>query len=228
MIRLTERDVRLLRDLSLSHVLSRDQAIALGYFGSVTRANARLRGLREIGLVRAIGTPFFSQSLYAVLPRASDVVGDRLADLTAARTGSPRFLQHALCVTNVRIAMLAKGATAWRFEQQIRRSFTYAGREWDLRPDGLALTPSGPVAVEADLGHVAPAKFREKLRAYEAFARSGECARRWGQESFTLLVVTSGRLRAARLSRLLPDQPGFAFACKPHDKLGVPFAGAWS
>lgn len=226
-MRLTERDVRLLRDLSLSHVLSRDQTISLGYFGSVTRANTRLRGLREMRLVRALDTPFFSQSLYAVLPKASEVVGERLAPLTAARTGSPRFLQHALCVTNARVALLAKGATSWRFEQQARAAFRYGGRDHEVRPDGLALVEGRPVAVEADLGHVAPAKFREKLRSYDAFALSGEC-RLWGDKSFTLLVVTTGKLRAARLSRLLPDNPGFAFACRPHDQLGIPFPGAWS
>lgn len=226
-MRLTERDVRLLRDLSLSHVLSRDQTIALGYFGSVTRANTRLRGLRSLGLVRALDTPFFAQSLYSVLPRASGVVGERLAALTAARTGSPRFLQHALAVTNCRIALLAKGAEGWRFEQQARSAFRCGVREHEVRPDGLALVGGRPVAVEADLGHVSPAKFLEKLRSYEAFALSGAC-RAWGDSSFTLLVVTTGRLRAARLSRLLPPDPGFAFACKPHDVLGIPFPGAWS
>lgn len=228
MTRLTERDVRLLRDLSLSHLLSRDQAIALGYFGSVTRANARLRALRELGLARAIDTPFFAQSLYAATPRAAEAVGERLSALTAARTGSPRFLQHALCVTNVRVAMRARGAAEWRFEQQLKRSFRFGGRDWEVRPDGMAVDGGRLVAVEADLGHVAPGKFREKLRAYEAFALSGECALRWGRESFTLLVVTTGPLRAARLARLLPDPRGFALVCKPHDHLGIPFAGSWS
>lgn len=228
MTRLTERDVRLLRDLVLSHVLSRDQAIALGYFGSVTRANARLRGLTGHGLARRIETPFFSQGLYAATPRAADVVGERLSALAASRTGSPRFLQHALCVTNVRAAMLARGAGEWRFEPQLRRAFRLGGRDWEVRPDGMAVEGGRLVAVEADLGHVAPAKFREKLRAYAAFVASGECARQWDQPSFTLLVVTTGKTRAARLARLLPDHLGFAYVCKPHDQLGVPFAGAWS
>lgn len=225
-MRVTERDVRLLRDLSLSHVLSRDQTISLGYFGSVTRANTRLRGLRRLGLLRAIDTPFFGQALHAVLPKAADYVGHRLAPLTAARTGSPRFLQHAICVTNVRIALLAKGASGWRFEQQLRTTFSYGGREFEARPDGMALVGNAPVAVEVDLGHVAPSKFLAKLKSYEAFATSREC-RRWGSESFSLLVVTTGKLRAARLSRLLVPA-GFSLRCEPHDKLGVPFPGAWS
>ncbi len=228
MIRLTERDVRLLRDLVLSHCLTRDQAIALGYFGSVTRANTRLRGLRDLGLTRVVDTPFFGQSIHVPTSKASDHVGERLAPLAASRKGSPRFLQHAICVTNLRIALLAKGATDWRFEQQCRHAFRHGGREHEIRPDGLALAGGGLVAVEADLGHVAPAKFREKLRAYEAFALSGECQSLWGQTSFTLLVATTGPLRAARLARLLPEPRGFRVSCRPHDRLGVPFPGAWS
>lgn len=225
---LTERDVRLLRDLSLSHVLSRDQVIELGYFGSVTRANTRLRELRGLGLLRQLDTPFFSQSLYAVTSRASEVVGERLYALTATRTGSPRFLQHALCVTNVRISLLKRGAEHWRFEQQVSTAFRFGGRGFEVRPDGLALTPGALVAVEADLGHVAPEKFRQKLKGYEAFVSSGECLSAWGLPTFSLLVVTTGPLRAKRLSRLLPSPCGFEFICKPSDRLGIPFAGAWS
>lgn len=225
-MRLTERDVRLLRDLSLSHVLSRDQILALGYFGSVTRANTRLRGLKGLGFVQAIDTPFFAQSLYSVAPKASEIVGERLSALTASRTGTPRFLQHALAVTNARIALIAKGGTGWKFEQQLRASFRFGGKEQEVRPDGMILKGGGPVALEVDLGHVAPAKFREKLRAYEAFALSGEC-RRWGAGSFSLLVVTTGKLRAARLSRLLVPS-GFALRCEPHDRLGIPYPRAWS
>lgn len=228
MIRLTDRDVRLLRDLTLSHLLSRDQAISLGYFGSVTRANTRLRGLRSLGLVRALETPFMGQLLYAATPKAAGLVGERVAPLAASRTGSPRFVRHALFVTNVRVALLRKGASAWRFEQQSRHEFSHGGKRWEARPDGLALTESGPVAVEADLGHVDPKKFKEKLRAYEAFALSGECARLWGRETFTLLTVTTGPLRAKRLGRLLPEPRGFRHVCRPHDQMGVPLPGAWS
>lgn len=228
MIRLTERDSRLLRDLVLSHLLSRDQVIELGYFGSVTRANTRLRGLRKLKLVKALDTPFMGQALYAAVPGAAEVVGERLAPLAASRSGSPRFVRHALFATNIRIALLRKGAASWRFEQQCRHSFRHGGREWQVRPDGLALAPTGPVAIEADLGNVDPAKFREKLRGYEALALSGECGHAWGRDTFSLLVVTTSPARASRLARLLPDPRGFSYACRPHDQLGVPLPGAWS
>lgn len=165
--------MRLLRDLTLSHVLSRDQVIELGYFGSVTRTNTRLRELRELGLVRTLDTPFFAQRLYAVSATASEVVGPRIAPLTATRTGSPRFLQHALSVTNTRIVLLGRGGERWLFEQQARTTFTFGGKDWDVRPDGIAVEKGTHLPVEVDLGHVAPAKFKEKLASYHAFVESG-------------------------------------------------------
>lgn len=169
-----------------------------------------------------------NQALYMAGKGASEVVGERLAPLAASRVGSPRFVRHALFATNIRIALMRKGATTWRFEQQCRNAFLHGGRDWEVRPDGLALSSTGPIAVEADLGNVDPAKFREKLRGYEAFAASGECARAWGQDTFSLLVVTPSPARAARLARLLPDPGGFGIVCRSHDQLGIPLPGAWS
>lgn len=227
-MRVTERDIRLVKDMALSHVLSRDQLIALGYFSSVTRANTRTRLLRNLGLITIINTPYFGQSLYTVGAKAKELVGDRIAPIIAARSPSPRFLQHALSLTNVRVALLSRGATAWRFEQQLRTTFRFAGRDYDVRPDGMAVTPKGLIAVEADLGHVAPAKFREKLRAYDAFVASGECQRCWHEETFRLLTVTTAKLRASRLSRLTPPRSAFEHLCQTYDQIGVTLAGGWS
>lgn len=70
---------------------------------------------------------------------------------------------------------------------------------------GLLRRQAGIVAVEVDMGHVAPAKFKEKLLALDAFVASGECERRWHRETFTLLVLTPGRARALSLARLKPQ-----------------------
>ena len=227
-MRITDRDMRLIRDMALSHVLSRDQIIALNYFGSVTRTNTRLRELRSEGFVRPIATPFFAQHLYCVGAQAHSVLSERISSLVAARTGSPRFLQHALCVTNVRIALLRRGATAWRFEQQAHSRFEWKGQTLEVRPDGLAIFGDRITAVEVDLGHVAPAKVREKFSALDKFIASGSCRAQWMVEACKLLVVTTGPLRARRLERLVPSDCRFDSAFVPHDQLGIPFAGAWS
>jgi len=228
-VQLTNRDLQVLKDMALSHVLSRDQILELGYFSTVTRVNTRLRELMGIGLVKRLETPFFSQSLYMASAAATDVIGERIAPLLASRSGSPRFLQHALCVTNARIRLLRKGASAWRFEQQLRATFGVAGKPMEVRPDGLALFPEmGLLAVEVDLGHVNPAKFTEKLRAYEAFNATGECERAWGESSFRLLTLTTGSLRAKHLARCLPTGLSLTHDVLTFDQFGVQAASNWS
>ncbi len=138
-MRITERDMRLIRDMALGHVLSRDQIIDLDYFGSVTRTNTRLRELRSEGFVRPIATPFPAQHLYCVGAEAHGVLSERISSLVAARTGSPRFLQHALCVTNVRIGT-GRGATQERW----RAKGVDGWRRWDLikQPYKMKCPPS--------------------------------------------------------------------------------------
>lgn len=227
-MRLTTRDIRLLKDLSLSHVLSRDQMVSLGYFGSVTRVNTRLRSLVTHGFVKRLDTPFFAQGLYMVGNAAHELVGNRISSIVASRTGSPRFLQHALCTTNLRIYLLRNGARSWRFEQQLRCSFRYQGCHVEVRPDGLAIYDDHLVPVEVDLGHVGLKKIKEKLCAYETFFASGECERQWKSPAFELLIVTSGALRASRISAIVPKSFSIQMTCIAYEKLGIPFAGAWS
>lgn len=227
-VRLTERDVKLVRDVALSHVLSRDQIIRLGYFGSITRANTRLRELKAAGYVRVLETPFFAQSLYVAGRYAPAVVGERIAQLVNGRAESPRFLQHALAVTNVRLYLLHKGATAWLFEVQGHCTFNLGTRSYEVRPDGIAVTSNGLVVVEVDLGHVTPSKFREKLLCFERFMTCGAVKQEWDVSDFRVLTVTSGKLRASRLANLVPRQPSFHFRCDTFEALGISCPGTWS
>jgi len=202
--------------MALSQLLSRDQILGLHYFGSVTRANTRLRSLIELGLVDRLETPFFNQSLYVSTRRAMEVVGEKISPLIGARVGSPRFVQHALTVTNTRIALMTKSGGDWRFEQQLWRKFD----RFETRPDGL-LIASQPTFVEVDMGHVSPAKFKAKLRAYEALARSEACQDLYGFSSFRLLTVTTGSLRARHLRHLTQSGCGFESRVQTFAELGV-------
>jgi hypothetical protein len=227
-VQVTDRDRQLLKDLALSHVLSRDQILALSYFETITRVNTRLRGLIGERLVRRLDTPFFTQSLYRIGPAAGEILGGRIGRIVAGRSDSPRFLQHALMLTNTRIALLGKGATGWRFEQQIRCTFECLGRSLEVRPDGLAIMAAGALAVEVDLGHVAPAKFAAKLAAFDAFIASGACQRLWQMPSFKVLTVTTSRQRAASLARLAPKGAHYELRCASFAELGISFIGGWS
>lgn len=227
-MRLTKRDRQLVRDIALSHAMARDQIIEFAYFSSVRRLNARLRLLVAHGFLKRLDTPFFSQGLYAAGPTAGLIVGEKIGLLLAKRQRSPRFLQHALAVSNIRIAICGNDAAVWRFEQQATTTFSFGGRSLTVKPDGLALSAVACTAVEADLGHVAPQKIREKLETYRAFALSGACRKAWKCERFTVLIITSGPLRARRLRRLCPKDGAFDFRCLAHEDFGVAWPGSWS
>ncbi|MHB8637443.1 MAG: replication-relaxation family protein [Fimbriimonadaceae bacterium] len=215
-------------DMIMSGVLSRDHILGIGYFGSVTRLNTRIRALRAEGFVRVLETPFYNQFLYSAGPKAGTIVGEHIASLLSSRSASPRFIQHCLCVTNARLRLMAMGMQSWRFEQQARSTFRYGGRDLEVRPDGVALFEKRIAFIEADLGHVAPAKFREKLTAYNAFVASGECRRVWGMESFRLLTLTTGPKRAESLRRLTPQGSAFEHRCVTFEEFEIPAPGGWS
>ena len=225
-MRLTRRDVRLVGDIALSHVMSRDQILALGYFGSVTRANTRLRALGELSLICRLEPPFFGQGLYVAGSSASEIVAGRIARLVGGRAPSPRFIQHALSVTNVRLAFGRKGPGEWRFEQQLWRKLD-GPNPMEVRPDGLFMATT-PIFVEADMGHVAPSKFKEKLSSYRILAHSGQCHSLYGFAQFRVLTVTTGNLRARHLRRLLPPDPGFDLMVQTFEEVGVAPISAWS
>lgn len=222
-MKLTARDHAVLRDLAYSHVLSRDHLLSLGYFSSVTRANTRLRALRAEGLVRTLDTPFFAQSLHAVGRKAAVLFPTELARLVQNRAPSPRFLRHALAVTDVRTALTKRSGAGWKFEQELWRKVD--GEE--VRPDGLVLSPV-PVFVEVDLGHVSSGKFASKLASYRTLAASTACQRLYGFPRFRLLVVTTGRSRADRLTRLFPPDAGFDLLVETFQSIGVSPLRPWS
>jgi hypothetical protein len=225
---LTERDRKLVFEIAMSHVLSRDQILALGMFGSVTRVNTRLRVLRELGLVRLLETPYFKGSLYVPGVNAPEVLSERVAQLIRSRQPSPRFLRHALCVTNIRLALSARGATDWRYEPMLRRTLTVAGRVLDVRPDGMAISPKGVLLVECDMGHVSSTKLAQKLHTYNEFLRGGHAKRCWGTNDFNLLTITTGSLRATTLRGCEPDDCAFGFLVQTFEQLGAVMVGGWS
>ncbi len=222
-MRLTDRDLKLVRDLAFSHVLSRDQILELGYFGSVTRVNTRLRELAQLEFIRVLETPFFAQRLYTAGRQAKGVLSDRISNLLKGREQTPRFLQHALATTNVRIALTRKKGANWKFEQELWRKLEGI----EIRPDGLLLSDT-PIFLEVDMGNVAPAKFREKLMAYDALASSNRCRSLYGFAQFRVLAITSGPLRAKHLHRLAPPESTFGFLTQTFADIGATPISSWS
>jgi hypothetical protein len=227
-VNLTERDMKLVRDVALSHTLSRDQVVNLGYFGTVTRANSRLRGLVRLGLLQVLATPYHGQFLYSAGRKAWEVVGERIAALLTARKASPQFVQHALAVTDARIALVSRGFNTWRFEQQVRHRFKYRSESVDLRPDGLAISGGRFLFVELDLGHTSKEKWRHRFQGYSLFLESGAFEASFGKPFFEVLIVTTGDLRKRHIDALTPATDVPLFRVVAAKELGLTFAGGWS
>lgn len=226
-MRVTPRDIRLVRDVSLSHILSRDQAIRLGYFGSVSRANTRLKLLADAKYLKVFETPFHAQHLYQAGVKAGELLGGRIERIVSARTGSPRYIQHALAVTEIRLALSARGKDGWRFEVQARHSFEYGGGVLDVRPDGLFLSGSKALFIEADLGTCSLGKFGKKCAGYARYLESGSFAASYGDIAMQVLTVTTGIQRASSLNRVM-GQHGLDFRVCTLEDLGITPPGAFS
>src|SRR2546423_6568605 len=110
--RIQARDISLLCDLYGHGVLNRDQIIALGFFTSVSRANARLKRLSQQSLVIRWHDDLHpgSQSFYLPTQSAAPLIARKLgADPQLLRDTirhgvSPMTLRHAWESANVRIA----------------------------------------------------------------------------------------------------------------------------
>ncbi|MBS1714908.1 MAG: replication-relaxation family protein [Armatimonadetes bacterium] len=225
-MRITERDVRLLRDVALSHVLSRDQLVKLGYFKSVSRCNRTMSRLSKSGLVRPLLTPFHGQRLYSATIEAAEIVGARIAQLLTNRPASPRFLLHALSVTEVRISVLAKGGEAWRFEAQLWHSFAFHGKTYEVRPDGMAVIEGHPTLIEVDLGHSSSTKFSRKLLAYRNYELCGAFERAYNASKLRVLTFTTSERRKRHFAALA--QADERFRCLTFCESGVAVPEVWS
>jgi len=224
-VKVTDRDIRLVRDLALSQVLSRDQIIKLGYFASVSRCNRTMQRLRDAGLASVIVTPLANQRFYVAGSKAPAVVGERIAALLTGRNRTPRFIQHAVAVTDVRLALMDRGLADWRFEGQLWQSFSFGIRTVEVRPDGLIHRNGLPVLIEVDLGHVSAPKYALKLDAYRRYVQGGTFQSSYHSETMRVLTVTTGSLRLKHLTALARNDPWFEFTT--FEKLGVATPGGW-
>jgi protein involved in plasmid replication-relaxation len=214
-IALTERDRRLLSLVARFHLLSRDQLMALTPFGSLTRANTRLKALVHIGLLNRKSLPVYpghgsAQSLYYLGKKAAGVVQLNDRSLASQRRQISRWELRQ--VEHVRAAnqVLADFMTAldcsghsklevFRSEPELRQAFF----DRALVPDGWIAWISGGrrfnCFIEVDLHHEGLTEWRQKVLAYLDYAESGLHQERFGFAGFRTLVLAKS---AARLSNL--------------------------
>lgn len=231
---LRNRDRRLLSDLFLHRVVSRDQIIALGHFGSVPRCNNRLKHLLDHGYVRRyrhLARGSGSQALYCLGCNGAAIVSELLdleleeVKLQAERCAPSMFLEHSLGLVDLRIlfgqtaSRLQVPAHDWLAEPLCRHEYSvWRAGAWIkcvVKPDAFALwTWNGePRAffIELDLGHVSQQSFQRKIQAYRRYLADGAFREAYGHESFEVLTVTTSERRLGNLAMLAGTGEGPRF-----------------
>lgn len=204
-MRLQDRDLKVLSEIALHGVMTRDQIIALGYFKSVPRANARLGSLvrrRLLKRVNPIDGVSSRQSLYAVPQKASAHLDERIARLLQGRKQTPRFIAHALMVVDVRIQLERLGAKDWHHEPNVWHKYSIGPHHYECRPDGLAMIADNHLFVEADRGNASSKALRETFNSYDRYAKSGTFQTAYKAQGFRVLIVTIGKKRALSIRNL--------------------------
>lgn len=196
-IRLQDRDRRLLEELDLIRVMSRDQAKLIGGFSSLRRTNDRLLHLTRAGILKAI-----------LLTRGEANAYMRAGTMLPKTPGDPPtlFVQHQLSIGAIylllKYCLLPSGFVLrrWlRFDQPLSKTV-------GLIPDGYCELESAsgviPMFLEIDMGTEGLAVWQKKCQMYLQFALSGEFPRIFGQEQFRVLVIAPSDKRARNIQAL--------------------------
>ena len=210
-MQLTTRDRKLIEDVALHHVMTREQIVRLGYFSSVSRANRRLLRLVKAGCLSRVVVTTSAEPRKAVY-RASkglhSVIDSRIVALLASRRTTAMQIDHSLAVVEVRIKLRALGVTTWMAEPQCRHQYVVsrgsARRTEDVRPDGLAKFGDKCFFVEVDRGNVSLPRIRAKFASYGEYIRSGAFGEAYGALQPAVLLVTTSARRKLSVTRQVP------------------------
>lgn len=195
---LTDRDRRILAEVSRFGAMTREQIQALRFFHSATRAKTRLKRLTDAGYLRVRLQPLLAGGPKCVyLP--GDVLGPSVARLWR---NSPIFLQHQLGLVDIRIA-IEQSATEllWRSDKEL------APLKLSVVPDAYVECQIGATTivafVEYDRATEPLGRIERKAKAYLDLAYSGTFTRLFNRKYFRVLVIADGTRRRQELSRTI-------------------------
>jgi DNA-binding HxlR family transcriptional regulator len=214
---LTDRDRVILECCRRFRLLQRDQIMALGSFGSLTRANTRLKALVSVGILSRKQIPVYpghgsAQALYHLGRGAASVMfgeTDWLAShVRQASRWDLRQVEHVLAANQVLVdfhsALHSRTGVqllSFQTEPELRQIFC----DLALVPDGWVSWIEGGVRfncfVEVDLGTEGLIQWREKVLAYLRYAESGQHQERFGFRGFRVVVLAESRVRLENLRR---------------------------
>lgn len=235
-MRLTDRDVAIVRAVARFGVLTRTQIARHLAFRSVTRVNAVLLRLASHGYLRRRVQPTLhgTRRLTYTLGR----LGAELVDDPSVRSHSDwqgrsdLFLDHELHVNDVRLAFEEQGLPDYRLIDWLTPS--------GLRAQALGVIPDGCVQytlnnltfvafIEADLGTESRARWRSKVESYRRLALSGRHEQVFGLRFFRVLVVTTTERRLVNIAGEIARQTEQIFWLTTFDELLAkgPLGSVW-
>jgi hypothetical protein len=211
----TERDRKVLVLVQRFRMLTRDQAMALAPFRSLTRANTRLAALVRARLLRRKQLPVYpghggAQALYYLGSASETVLGIDCATLarTMRQIGrwDARQVTHVVAANQVLVTLITALSSrtdaellTFSTESELRQVL----HDRDLVPDGwLAWTEQGRrynAFVEVDLHHEGLTAWRQKILRYQTYLTSGVHQERFGYRACRVLVLARTSARLAHL-----------------------------
>lgn len=233
-----ERDLKMLRALSVLRVIDREQASLIAGFKSTTRANSRLQKLRVAGILKRF---FFVSALggkkavYCLSKK-----GASLAEVPANAIQRPadsfligdKFVAHQLAINEIYCRGLCNVATDFRMQNWRTFSKPFASGS-ALVPDAyfevLIGESTRPMFLEVDRGTEGLSVWTKKTEAYLGLAASGQFAALFQQPRFGVLVVTlsHGRMKSLRahVAKITPKL--FYFSTLGQIKLSGLWGAIW-
>jgi len=202
---LQERDLRLLRTLSILRIIDRQQAALIAPFTSTTRANSRLHKLNQAGLLKRF---FFVSALggkravYSLSKKGAEVCGvvthpiNRPADSFLI---GDKFTAHQLAINDVYCAATSKNPEGKPNIQNWQSFSKPVSLTSAIIPDAYfeirTIEDIRPAFLEVDLGTEAFPVWDRKVKGYLSLATSGEFEKQFGHSRFRVLVVLPSEAR---------------------------------
>ncbi len=221
-ISLQPRDLHLLRELSVCRVVDRQQAEALGPFGSITRANIRLLQLTRAGLLNR----FFvgnreggAKSLYTQTVKGAAIAQVPFCGIHRVKDSmlvGDLFVEHQLSINRIYITakhqpIPVEGARFRRWEVLTAP----LSANVPLIPDGYleieSLSGIRPMFLEVDHGTESLKVWTKKTEHYLRLATSGEFSRLFHHSQFRVLVVTLTDRRMQTIRKTVARHTGKVF-----------------
>lgn len=228
---LTRRDRHLLDELATVRIVDREQAMLLGGFNSITRANARLLALTRAGYLRRtfVGTINGGRNAIYSLP------GRSLLARSRGPLAREKAFAHQLAVNRVYLAFKYAPAPqpgiqfrGWqKFDEPISSAIPLIPDAWVKIETPTETISAG---VEVDLATEALRIWDQKVHWYLDLALTGEHRRLFGEERFRVLVVVAGRRRLESIRGVIARHTEKMFWLTTVEQLNEqgPWAPVWS